>query len=398
MINFNIKRDTLICFGKGEISKLCDFIKSKGYSNVLLTYGFGSIKKNGVYDASIAQLKNAGVKIFELSGIDPNPRIETVLKGRNICKENNIDFILAVGGGSVLDCSKAISIATGYKGKDEDFWTEIIASFKGDTIEKVVDVGVVLTLAATGSEMNSGGVISNLTTKEKLPIFSSLVVPKIAILDPSYTFSVPKNQIAAGIVDSFSHCLEQYFSKENNFIPSDYMLLGLMKCLVQNANVLMKENNNYIAHANLMWTATMALNNITGAGKTADWSVHFIEHAVSAFYDITHAVGLAVLTPYWMEYVVKDADNLSKFVALADVFGIDKNGISEKELVNKVISECRKFFDGLGMPDNLQKVGAKIEDIDGMVVSSLRGADKIGNFKDLYASDVKNILINAFGK
>jgi alcohol dehydrogenase YqhD (iron-dependent ADH family) len=147
-----------------------------------------------------------------------------------------------------------------------------------------------------------------------------------------------------------------------------------------------------------MWTATMALNNITGAGKTADWSVHFIEHAVSAFYDITHAVGLAVLTPYWMEYVVKDAASLSKFVALADVFEINKNGLSDLDITKQVIMKVREFFNSLAMPDNLQKVGAKIEDIDGMVVSSLRGADKIGNFKHLYAKDVKNILINSFGK
>lgn len=392
MKSFNWQTSTDIRFGKNKIQDLANLLQFHKVKKVLLTYGYASIKKNGIFNATMEQLKKGNIETFELANIAPNPRYESVLEGANICKKENIDLILAVGGGSIVDCSKAISLAYGYNGKD--FWNDIIKTGKGPTIEKILPVGVILTLAATGSEMNKGAVISNLATKEKLGLFSSKA-PLFSILDPEYTYSVPKNQIAAGATDAFSHCLEQYFSPEDDAIVSDNILLGIMRSIKTVARKAMDNPNDYTSHANLMWSATMALNYITAVGKTGDWATHAMEHAVSAYYDITHAVGLAIITPYWLEYVLNE-NNAYRFQNLGKVvFDIQatNNAIEDAK---KTIQAVAEFFKSLDMPNKLSAVGVEDKNIDGMVTSTFaHGASNIGNFRILDAKDVKTILTNA---
>lgn len=392
MKSFNWQTSTDIHFGKNKIQDLAELLKLHQVKKVLLTYGYASIKKNGVFDAVMAQLEKSGVETFELANIAPNPRYESVLEGAKICKQENIDLILAVGGGSIVDCSKAISLAYGYNGSD--FWNDIIKTGKGPTIEKILPIGVVLTLAATGSEMNRGAVISNLATKEKLGVFSNQP-PAFSILDPEYTYSVPKNQIAAGASDAFSHCLEQYFSPEDSSIVSDNILLGIMKSIKAVARTAMDNPKDYNSHANLMWSATMALNYITAVGKTGDWATHAIEHAVSAYYDITHAVGLAIITPYWLEYVLTEK-NAYRFQNLGKVvFDIEPTN-NPMEDAKKTIQNVAEFFKSLDMPSKLSEVGVEAKNIDGMVTSTFAfGNETIGNFKSLTPKDVKTILTNA---
>ena len=393
MQSFNWQASTDIRFGKDKIQDLAELLQSHKIKKVLLTYGSGSIKKNGIFESVTEQLKKCNITTFELANIAPNPRYESVLEGAKICKEENIDLILAVGGGSIVDCSKAIALAYGYNGKD--FWNDIIKAGKGHTIEKVIPLGVVLTLAATGSEMNAGAVISNLATKEKLGVFSPKVKPIFSILDPEYTYSVPKHQIAAGATDAFSHCLEQYFSPEDNSIVSDNILLGIMKSIKTVARTAMDNPKDYNSHANLMWSATMALNFITAVGKTGDWATHAMEHAVSAYYDITHAVGLAIITPYWLEYVLNEK-NAYRFQNLGKVVFDIQSTNNANEDAKKTIQAIAEFFKSLDMPSKLSEVKVEAKNIDGMVTSTFAtGVSTIGNFKTLNPTDVKTILTNA---
>ncbi|MFL1780540.1 Iron-containing alcohol dehydrogenase [Candidatus Hepatincolaceae symbiont of Richtersius coronifer] len=395
MQSFYWKCPTEIHFGPNKIQELGKLLSKQKVNKILFLYGHSSIKKNGIYDNILKQLKQLNIAFVELSGVDPNPRYETVLQGAKICKEQEIDFILAVGGGSVVDCAKAISLASNYSG---DFWEEIIKAGGGLHIpeEKTISLGVILTLAATGSEMNAGAVISNLATKEKLSVFSSFVIPKFSILDPLYTYSVPKHQIAAGIADAFSHCLEQYFSDNDNAYISDGILVGIMKGLKEIAPKAINEPQDYVSHANLMWGATMALNGISGVGKNGDWSTHIIEHAVSAYYDITHAVGLAIIFPNWMEYVL-EANNAYRFKNLGNLFNIPFQGDNLKD-AQTTIKKVREFFNSLNMPSKLSEVGVQQQDMEGIVTSTFarQGMEKIGSFKSLNKDDVRNILVKSF--
>ncbi len=399
MNSFDWYSPTSIHFGKGKISVLSTKLKELKVKKVLFLYGHGSIKKNGVYDDVMAELKLSGVAFVEKNGVHPNPRYDTVLEAAKICKEEQVDFILAVGGGSVVDCAKAISLATFYEG---DFWNDIILANKGHTLPQHIKIGVVLTLSATGSEMNGGAVISNMATREKLALFSPLVNPTFSILDPQYTYSVPKSQISAGVCDAFSHCLEQLFSPEKNALITDGVLLGVMWGLKAIGRTAMDNPNDYDSHANLMWGATMALNGITGVGKTHDWATHQIEHAVSAFYDITHGLGLAIIFPYWMEYVL-DITNVDRFFLIGSLFGIIAPPASASDnekiaVAKKIISAIRDFFVSLDMPTKLSDVGVQASDIDGMVESVVakskynKNFEFTGSLKKLSKLDVKKIL------
>lgn len=263
MENFQFNVGTNILFGKGQLEKLPAVLEPFG-KRVLLTYGGGSIKRTGLYDRVKALL--ADFEVFELGGIDPNPRVESVEAGAKICRENGIDVILAVGGGSTIDCSKAIAAATFYDGSAWEMIKKASASRGMGVIDRAVPICTVLTLAATGSEMNSGSVISNLQTKEKIGFSSPLTLPKCSILDPENTFSVPANQTAAGAADIMSHVLEVYFGRTPAFIP-DRICEGLLKTVIQYAPVAMKEPENYEARANLMWASSLALNGLCGAGR-----------------------------------------------------------------------------------------------------------------------------------
>jgi alcohol dehydrogenase YqhD (iron-dependent ADH family) len=378
MENFQFHVGTKILFGKGQLDKLPEILEPFG-KKVLLTYGGGSIKRMGLYDKIKSLL--ADFEVFELGGIDPNPRVESVEAGAKMCRENNIDVILAVGGGSTIDCSKAIAAATFYDGSAWEMVKKASVS-RGDSsvIAKAVPICSVLTLSATGSEMNSGGVISNLQTREKIGFSNPLLLPKCSILDPENTYTVPANQTAAGAADIMSHVLEVYFNRTPTFIP-DRICEGLLKTVIQYAPVAIKEPENYEARANLMWASSLALNGLCGMGRVGQaWTIHPIEHELSAYYDITHGVGLAILTPRWMRYVLNDA-TVGKFAEYGvNVWGIDPS-LDRFEIANKAIDATEEFFRSLGIPMILTELGIGEEFFDAMAAHAL----PIGSLQYAYA-------------
>jgi len=382
MRNFNYSIPTKIFFGKDQISVLADQIKQYG-SKVLLVYGGGSIKKNGIYDRVVSIFNDNGIKFWELSGVDPNPRITSVRKGVEICRENGIDFILAVGGGSSIDCSKVIAAAYYYEG---DPWDVVI---NPGNIKNALPLGTILTLAATGSEMNAGAVITNMEVNEKLGTGNPVMVPKFSILDPTYTFTVPVNQTAAGTVDIMSHIFEVYFSNTKETFVQNRMAEALLKTCINYGPIAMVEPENYEARANLMWASSLALNGLLGYGKANPWTVHPMEHELSAYYDITHGVGLAILTPYWMEYVL-DETNVDNFVEYGvNVWGINSHK-DKFEIAHEAINKTREYFVSLGMPTTLKEVGIGEEKLEEMAKKVTRRG-KLGGFKPLSEEDALNI-------
>ncbi|ACQ52090.1 iron-containing alcohol dehydrogenase [Clostridium botulinum] len=382
MLNFNYSIPTKIFFGKSQISVLGEQIKKYG-SRVLLTYGGGSIKKNGIYDKVIKILESNNIEFVELSGIDPNPRVTSVREGVKLCKENNIDFILAVGGGSTIDCSKVIAASYYYEG---DPWDIVIKKVK---INKALPIGSILTLAATGSEMDAGAVISNIDTNEKIGVGHPFMAPKFSILDPEYTFTVPKNQTAAGTADIMSHIFEAYFSKTKEAYIQNRMAEAILKTCIKYGKVAIKEPENYEARANLMWASSLAINGLLSYGKSEPWSVHPMEHELSAFYDITHGVGLAILTPNWMKYVLGD-ENVNDFYEYGvNVWDINPEE-SKYEVAQKAIEKTREYFIELGIPATLKEVGIGEEKLEQMAEAATRNGT-LGEFRPLSTEDVLNI-------
>ena len=350
--NFNYNTPTNLIFGKGVVDKLPDVLNQFG-KNVLLTYGGGSIKKNGLYDKLMMLLKN--FNIFEINGIEPNPKFDpSVVDGAKICKEKSIDVILAVGGGSVLDCSKAIAVCAKYDG---DGWDIISGKVEAKEALPLVDI---LTLAATGSEYDSGCVISNTELLDKRG-YSSF--PKYSFLDPTYTFSVSKWQTACGTADAMNHVLEQFFSRPSSII-NDGMMTSALKSLMYNVKIALDYPSNYEARSELMYVCTLACNGIlsNGAGQSG-WPMHSIEHALSAYFDITHGAGLAIITPRWMEEIL-DNESLDRFVVLGkELFNINVKNIDDAKLV---IDAFYNFFLSIGIPMHLKEVGIDEEKIDSM--------------------------------
>ena len=382
MLNFDYSITTEIFFGKGKINVLAKNIKKYG-SKVLLVYGGGSIKKSGLYDKITEIFNKNDIEFCELSGVEPNPRITSVRKGIELCRENKVDIILAVGGGSVIDCAKVIGAGYYYDG---DAWDIVLDSRK---ITNVLPIATILTLAATGSEMDAGAVISNLDTSEKLAAFNPGMAPKFSILDPTNTFSVPKNQTAAGTADIMSHIFEVYFSNTNEAYMQNRMAEALLKTCINYGEKAMDEPTNYEARSNLMWTSSLAINGLLSYGKVAEWSVHAMEHELSAFYDITHGVGLAILTPHWMEYALND-NTVDKFVEYGvNVWGLEPSS-DRYETAHNAIEKTRKYFSKLGIPSTLREIGIGEEKLEKMAKqATLRG--NLGNFKPLTAQDVLNI-------
>jgi len=382
MLNFNYSIPTRVIFGKGKIAVLAEEVKKYG-NKVLLVYGGGSIKKSGLYDTIVDIFNTNKISFWELSGVKPNPRISSVRKGITICKEQQIDLVLAVGGGSTIDCAKVIAAGFYYQ---NDAWDIVIDPFK---ITKVLPVATVLTLAATGSEMNSGAVITNLETNEKLATGNKEMAPKFSIMDPTYTFTVPKNQTAAGTADIMSHIFEVYFSNTQSAYVQNRLAEALLKTCIHYGTIALKEPENYEARANLMWTGSLAINGLLSYGKETEWSVHGMEHELSAIYDITHGVGLAILTPYWMEYALNE-ETLAKFVEYGiNVWGIANNKPQE-EIAKEAIVKTRDYFVSLGLQTSLTAVGIDEKELANMAnKATTRGT--LGKFKVLNAQDVLNI-------
>ena len=352
MENFDFHVTTDIRFGKDRLAELPEVLNQYG-KKVLIVYGGGSIKKIGLYDKVMEQLKANGNEVFELAGVEPNPRVETVRRGAEICRKENVDVILAVGGGSTIDCAKVVAAATKFEG---DAWDLVLQrrKYQGGALPLVT----ILTLAATGSEMNRGAVITNLTAKQKLGVHGPNFLPKVSFLDPTWTFSVNRYQTAAGSADIMSHLIENYFSTTENTDVQDGIAEGLLKAVITNLPIALDTPDDYDARANLMWASTLALNGLTGSGKAGAWSCHPMEHELSAFYDITHGIGLAILTPRWMLHVLNEttAPKLARFAR--EVFQVEE---AVPEMAARMgIQKLYDFFLACGIPMTLPEVG--IED------------------------------------
>ncbi|HJA81169.1 MAG TPA: iron-containing alcohol dehydrogenase [Candidatus Mediterraneibacter intestinipullorum] len=348
MQNFDYQTPTRLIFGKGVISNLPEVMKPLG-RKILMTYGSGSIKKIGLYD-KVKELL-ADFEIYELSDIQPNPKYDpSVLDGVRICKENGIDAILAVGGGSVLDCSKAIAAGAKYDG---DPWDLITYKVLAKDALPIVDI---LTLAATGSEYDCGGVISRTETNDKIGYMDPHLFPVCSILDPVYTFSVSKKQTAAGCADAMNHVMEQYFSEDTTLL-NDGFCEAELKSLMENTKIALENPEDYRARAELMLCCTYGCNGILSLGNSASgWPCHGMEHALSAYYDITHGEGLAILTPRWMKHILSDK-TVDRFVKYGvNVFGIDSS-LDRYEIADQAIEATYKFFESIGIPMHLREVG-----------------------------------------
>ncbi|HDR7725653.1 TPA: iron-containing alcohol dehydrogenase, partial [Bacillus cereus] len=356
MQNFVFRNPTKLIFGKGQLEQLKTEIPQFG-KKVLLVYGGGSIKRNGIYDNVISILKDINAEVFELTGVEPNPRVSTVKKGIQICKENGVEFILAVGGGSVIDCTKAIAAGSKYDG---DVW-DIVT--KKTFANEALPFGTVLTLAATGSEMNAGSVITNWETNEKYGWGSPVTFPQFSILDPVHTTSVPKDQTIYGMVDIMSHVLEQYFHHGTNTELQDRYCEAVLKTVIETAPKLLSDLENYEHRETILYCGTMALNGILAMGVKGDWATHNIEHAVSAVHDIPHGGGLAILFPNWMKHVVEE--NVSRFKQFAiRVFDIETDGKTDKEVALEGIKALRQFWTSIEAPATLADYGIGENEID----------------------------------
>lgn len=385
MENFIYSVPTTIYFGKGQVQHIGEIVKEYG-TKVLLVYGGGSIKRNGIYDDVVKIFKQEGISYVELSGVEPNPRITTVRKGVELCRANDIEVVLPIGGGSTIDCAKVIAASISYEG---DPWDIVIDPRK---VKSVLPIITILTLAATGSEMDTFAVISDMENNDKIGTSHDAMRPKASILDPSYTFSVSAYQTAAGTADIMSHIMECYFSNAQGYMQ-DRMAEGLLKTCIAFGVKAIAHPDDYEARANLMWASSWAINNFIKLGKNVSWTVHPMEHQLSAYYDITHGVGLAILTPHWMEYVLNE-NTVEKFKEFGvNVWNIDAQK-DPFEIAHEAISKTADYFKAMGIPMTLKEVG--IEDDRYFAVMAAKAApDLKGAFVELSEEDIKNIYHKA---
>ena len=383
LYDFTYQNPTRIHFGKNAINKLANELREYG-KNILLVYGKASIKKIGLYDQVMNILQAEGKTVVELAGINANPRYTQLLEGARLVREHHIDLILAVGGGSVIDCAKGIACAAYAEG---DVWQRYYVNQEPVT-NRVIPVGSILTMAGTGSEMNSGSVITNEAENLKIgrvyPL--ALVTPRFSILNPEYTYSVPKYQMISGIFDIFSHLMEQYFSGDDD-CTSDYLIEGLMLSLISASRKAIVNPEDYEARSNIMWCATMGLNKILGLSKTQDWEVHMIEHQLGAYTDCAHGIGLAIISPAYYRYIYRDG--LHRFVRYAKhIWGVEDNGQGDEAIALEGINRLEAFIAELGIPATLREVGATEEMLPLIANSTALG----GGYKQLNAEDILAIL------
>ena len=386
MQNFDYMTPTRLIFGRDAIAKLPEVMTQFG-KKILLTYGGGSIKKIGLYQKVLEMLK--GYDIVELPGIQPNPKYDpSVLDGVRLCKEHNVDVILSVGGGSVLDCSKAIAAGAKYDG---DPWDLISYKVKAKAALPIVDI---ITLAATGSEYDCGGVISRTETNDKIGYIDPLLFPVVSILDPVYTFTVSKKQTAAGIADAMNHTIEQYFVEDSTLL-NDGFCESMLRSLMINGRKCLENPEDYTARAEMMLACTYGCNGILALGNSySGWPCHGIEHALSAYYDITHGEGLAIITPRWMRHILNER-TMDRFVKYGiNVFGIDPT-LPKQEIAGKAIDATYEFFESINIPMHLREVGIDESRIDEMAhhIAVNEGLDKA--YAPLTEQDIKEILLES---
>lgn len=385
MVNFDFCTPTRLVFGKGVIEKLPAVMQPLG-RKILLVYGGGSIKKTGLYDKVLELL--ADFEIYELAGVEPNPKYESVVAGAKICRENGVNSVLAVGGGSVLDCAKSIAAGAKYDG---DPWDLITYKVPTTSALPIVDI---MTLSATGSEYDANSVISRTEMNIKTCLKSEHIFPTCSILDPTYTFTVSKRQTAAGAADAISHVFEKYFTAPTSDL-ADGMCEAVIKSIMKNVKIALENPCDYDARAELMVDCALACNNIIALGNGASgWVAHSIEHALSAYYDITHGEGLAIVTPHWMRKILSER-TVERFVK----YGVNVLGINPEmdkfEIANKAIDETYAFFKSLGIPMTLREVGINDEKI-GEMARDIAGDDKLKNcYVQLNVEEVEEILRNS---
>lgn len=381
--NFTYCNPTKLYFGENSMNFLPEELKKYG-KKVMLCYGGGSIKKNGIYDQVLAALKACGKNVVEDGGVMPNPTLEKLYEGAKIARENNVDFILAVGGGSVCDYAKAVSASAFC---EDDPWEKYYVRFEEPSC-KTIPLGCVLTMVGTGSEMNGGAVITNTAKKVKLGhVFGKDIFPKFAILNPIFTYTLPKYQMVAGIYDIFNHICEQYFSGEDDN-TSDYIAEGLMQSLVYSSRIAVKNPTDYEARSNIMWTATWALNTLLKKGKTGDWNVHMIGQSVGAHTNATHGMTLSAVSLAYYRHVFPYG--LKKFVRFAqNVWNVERKDKSDEQIAEDGLSAMENWMKELGLVLRLKELGVNEEMIDAIAESAFV---KDGGYKAPTKNEVIEIL------
>ena len=383
--NFIYSNPTKLYFGDEAQKNLVEALSGFG-KKVMLTYGGGSIKRNGVYDDVITALTAAGKEVVELSGVMPNPTVDKLIEGCKVARENNVDFILAVGGGSTIDYAKAVSVSAWYDGDAwERFWVKQEDPKPG---ERIIPVGAVLTMAGTGSEMNGGSVITNHATKMKIgKVFGEEVMPKFAVLNPRYTFSLPHRQMVAGIFDTMSHIMEQYFSGDDDS-TSDYLAEGLMRSVIASSRVAVKNPEDYEARSNLMWSATWALNTLIGEGKSQDWMVHMIGQAIGAYTDATHGMTLSGVSEAYYRHIMKYA--MKRFARFAHVvWEIPTEGKSDEQLASEGIDALAAWIKEIGAASEITSLGVTEDMLDGIADATII---LTGGYETLNHDEIVEIL------
>ena len=381
--NFSYSNPTKLYFGDNALSFLPQELKNYG-PRVMLTYGGGSIKRNGIYDDVIRVLKDAGKEVFEDPGVMSNPTVQKLYEGCKIARENDVDLILAVGGGSTIDYAKAVSVSAWC---EEDPWEKYYLRMK-DVDNRIIPVGSVLTMVGTGSEMNGGSVITNHEQKLKIGhVFGDNVMPRFSILNPKYTFTVPKRQMVAGIYDIFNHICEQYFSGEDDN-TSDYLAEELMKSVIRSSRAAVKDPENYEARSNLMWCATWALNTLIAKGKTTDWEVHMIGQAIGAYTDATHGMTLsAVSMPYYRHIMPYGLPKFARFAK--EVWGISTEDMSEREAAEAGLAAMESWMKDIGVCLHAGELGLTEEMLGGVADATFLFD---GGYKALTRDEVVAIL------
>jgi len=383
--NFSYSNPTKLYFGDDAQKNLSEELKHYG-TKVLLTYGSGSIKTNGIYDEVISALRTAGKEVIELSGVMPNPTTDKLYEGAKIAWENDVDLILAVGGGSTIDYAKAISVSAWYDG---DPWEKFYLKQEDpDSSQRIIPVGSVLTMVGTGSEMNGGSVITNHETKLKIgKVFGESVIPKFSILNPRYTFSVPQRQMVAGFFDIMSHIMEQYFSGEDDN-TSDYLAEGLMRSLIHSSRIAVKNPQDYEARSNIMWTSTWALNTLIGKGKSQDWMVHMIGQAIGAYTDATHGMTLSGVSIAYYRHILRYG--LNKFVRFATaVWDIPTAGKTDEQLAQEGVKALLDWMKEIGVATEITSLGVTEEMLEGIANATFIMS---GGFKVLTREDILSVL------
>jgi hypothetical protein len=386
MQNFTFQNTTKIVFGKGTEEEVGEYTAKHG-SKVLLHYGGGSIKKYGTYDKVVKSLEKAGVEYVELGGVEPNPKLSLVKEGIELAQEENVDFILAVGGGSVIDSAKAISVGYFYDGDVWDFFT------REAEITEALPIGVVLTIPAAGSESSDSAVVTKMEGMYKRDIGSELIRPQFAIMNPEITFTLPNYQTACGAVDIMAHIMERYFTNTENVELTDRLSEQALKTIIKNVPVVLEDNEDYAARAEVMWTGTIAHNNLLGTGREEDWSSHGIEHELSGIYDVAHGAGLAVVFPAWMNYIYQhDLERFAQFAVR--VWGVDPDFKDLEWTARQGIKRTKEFFSSIGMPVTLEELDIPADRLEEMAQKATENGP-IGNFVNLDTEDVLNIYKSA---